>query len=1084
MNPPGGLPLPIAGLIRRAINAKSAKERHDTAYWAWEASVKLTVAAKPPQDPGPLARGSVGHWVHALELPEVKLSDRPLVDCCHLFADKPPGSASSLRSISPRDLLVLLPAYRNRVIGHGSTRDSKFYEIAADKLQTGLEAAWRNEIFWPDNARLVYVESVELDPDGARRARIIDLMGELGHVVDPRGTPGVPGEIRPGNLYLRKDRTFHSLHPWLLFHESESLERVYFFNSLGRTPQYLDYLSGEILRGQALRQRFLSVEEDVTALFAVSTEEREETDEAQTEDPKRVGDFHVLEKLGEGGMGVVHLASQKSLERLVAIKMLPEFLADNPVAVARFKQEIAALSRCEHPNVVKILSSGKARSTYFYAMEFVDGVDLARIHDALSTSPDFDRALSTASGSRPGEQEKGEAAVPHPPRDLDDVRPSPAVIRRLTTLFVDAARGMDHLHENGVIHRDLKPSNLMVTLSGQRIVIMDLGLAKVREASKSITLDRSQILGTLRYIPPEQLQRSLITLDHRADIYSLGATFYELITGQSIFTGETEAQLIEQVLLEVPPNPSRVNPAVPRDLATIIRKTTEKDPRLRYQDAGSLVADLDAVLQNRPISARPPTFLYLLKLALQRNKAVAATVAGALIVVLALLVFYGASQRQWARSEEKARKREESVSRELAYRLDISLSKNLLNERNSPPPLVPDSLPAFRKWIEPVEALVSKLEHYRRELEATGSSERSPQDRSELEGLIENIQKLADPHLPRARNELNIAAHLKEYSLDRAQAAWREAIADMAGLDIYRDVGEVKPQLGLVPIHRDPDSGLWEFWHVASGTRPRIDPESGKVILTRETGIILVLLPGGTFRSGSPKTEKYHQGREERLHRVTLAPFFIGKFEVTKGQWKRIMYADPSLYPPGKEMGGKVTTWLNPVECMTWLKGRNFMTRLSLQLPTEAQWEYACRAGTRNPYMWGNTPAHFEGKENLRDHTSAPNSPKPPLGVGPWDDGFLIHAPVGTFKPNRFGLHDMLGNVSEWTADAFSYDFPEDLGKPGDGRNTLATGRKKVFRGGSFFTEPRYARVAQRYRLGEITGNANIGLRVARALIR
>ncbi|MCP5069130.1 MAG: serine/threonine protein kinase, partial [bacterium] len=540
-------PLPVAGLRRRSHNAKSAKDLHDTAYYAWEVSVRIAVAASPPEDPMPLVRSSLGRWVDALDLEDRSFDDPDLAETYALITGEGRGRQARPKSVTARQLLEALPPYRNRIVGHGGVRSGEFYDRAGNILRRGIDAAWKEGVFLPISSRMLYVDSVEVGLDGRHRARVFDLTGEHPLVLDPSGTP-VPEGLVPERLYLRDGTTWRSLHPWLLYTAEDERERVLFFDTVRRThARYLDYASGEMLRGPALEAVFPGIVEDLQRVFGHW--KPTDLEEATEADANRLGDYVILDLLGEGGMGKVHLALQESVGRLVAVKTLPMEAANNPEAVARFRREVAALSRCEHPNVVKILTSGKARGTNYYAMEYVEGADLSHIAAALSQSPDdFDVAVRNAC-TKDGGSPEGDETTPVPATHtkatpIDEFTGDR--IRRVAAIFRDAARGLHHLHEKGVVHRDIKPANIVVTAHGHRPVVMDLGLATIADASQVITEDRSQLIGTLRYLPPEQLQRDLVQTDRRADIYSLGATLYELVTDRPFFDGQTAARLIEQ----------------------------------------------------------------------------------------------------------------------------------------------------------------------------------------------------------------------------------------------------------------------------------------------------------------------------------------------------------------------------------------------------------------------------------------------------------------------------------------------------------------------------------------------------------
>lgn len=650
------LPLPIAQLVVRARNAKDSKDRHDLAYFAWEASVRLAVAAAPPVDVSTLRVPSVGRWCAALEPPPTVSDSESLRRLHVLLTEEGHGRARRPARLSPRQLLDALPAYRNRVVGHGAVRSAGFYPPAAALLLDGLADAWRHGWFLPPGARVVFVESVEVGPDGQRRGRVFELMGLASMQCDPLAAEALSADVLPGRLYLKQGPAWTCLHPWLAHHEIDVRETVLFFNGLQRQAEVLDFVSGKVLRGAALREALPELADDLRGLFAHGAPVAAEQE--QSDDPHRVGDYRLLGKLGEGGMGVVYLAVQESLDRRVALKVLPPGLAHDEVALARFRREILALSRCEHPNVIKVFDSGTWRGTPFYVMEYVEGADLAEVAGALSDSADFSAAVTTAARAR---RAKRKELFP----DLPDVErpsvPTAAPRRRdrfrdLARLFADAARGLHHLHALGIVHRDVKPANLMVTTEDHRVVVMDLGLASVTDATRSLTRETSSVIGTLRYMAPEQLLVQRRAVDRRADVYSLGATAYELVADRPFFDGDSEARLMQQVLREEPVPVARANPGVPADLATVIGKAVAKNAQDRYDTALDLAEDLEAFLRGRPISARRPTLAYVARLWVRRHRAlVAVTMAAFLIVVATFAYSFVEVRRQRDEAEARAR---------------------------------------------------------------------------------------------------------------------------------------------------------------------------------------------------------------------------------------------------------------------------------------------------------------------------------------------------------------------------------------------------------------------------------------------
>ena len=1063
MDPWRQFPLPIARLALRSRNAKSPKDRHDTAYFALEVSVRLAVAAHPPQDAGVLRRASLGVWIGQMRAARRSLEAPGILRLYELLVREGTGQREKRRAIRPRELFDALAAYRNQVVGHGSTRLPEYYNEAASVLQQGLDAAWQEHLFLPQGGRLVWVEGAELDPEGKLLGRVLELTGSDARILDPAGT-ALPSGVRPRRLYLLEEGSFRSLHPWLVYQEGSAREReaLYCFNGLGRVASYLDYASGESLRGEELEEAFPGIAQEVGALFSGASA-AEAPEDHDNDDPNRFGDYLILGKLGEGGMGVVYLARQLSLGRRVALKMLHPSRSSDLTAVARFRREIHALSRCEHPNVVKILASGVARETWYYAMEFVDGADLARVSAALGHEESVDAAIESAwEGVRAERSElfQGVPQVAH--RSL--VSPEAAGRHeRLARLFHDAAMGVAHLHENGVLHRDIKPANLMVTHHDLRAVVMDLGLAAVDTASVTLTRDTSTILGTLRYLPPEQILRERGSVDQRSDVYSLGATFYELLGGQPLLNGETEAQLLHQVLHEEPKPLEKVDPGVPRDLTLIVRKALEKEPRMRYDSAQALAEDIQAFLEARPVSARPPTIGYLLKLWTRRNRRQAASIAASALLILVLTAWYVLSLMGALREKDAAVDRYTKLS-------DVFGAPAWIQEVVSLFPITPATIDSYETWLAREEDIASRRELYEARLEEPLREG----ERAEVERLISDIERLEGLR-PVIVERLELARSLPQRTQDHP--GWPGAIESIAASDAYGGL-RIEPQLGLIPLQQNPQSGLWEFWHVNSGARPHIaDPATGELLVTADSGIVLVLLPGGSFHMGTPLKDMAEGVTDEVFHQRELAPFFISKYETTQAQWERMFDWNPSAHQrfgEGEEAG---INSIHPVENVPWTNVVTFGERLDLRLPTEPEWEFACRAKTTTVFSFGSKADDLKRYANVLDKTHGGGGV---VDVAPWEDGYAVHAPVGTFLPNGFGLYDMHGNVSEWTADLYRADLSDPDSPPEEPP-------RRVWRGGawSFYRPPTYfCRSAYRTKTPDHFREQFLGCRMARDLER
>jgi tetratricopeptide (TPR) repeat protein len=351
-----------------------------------------------------------------------------------------------------------------------------------------------------------------------------------------------------------------------------------------------------------------------------------------------LGDFHVLGEVGRGGMGVVYEAEQVSLSRRVALKILPFASALQPRQVQRFKNEALAAAHLHHANIVPVYAVGCERGVHFYAMQFIPGHTLAGVVRTLRRQFGYDTEAenSTASSETAA---AGRIAGPAAPPAADVASLGKAYVRSVAGLILQAAEALEYAHQCGVVHRDVKPGNLMVDHNGH-VWVTDFGLASCqRPGIKAGLTAPGEMPGTLRYMSPEQALGPACGVDHRSDVYGLGATLYELLTLEPACPGETRHELILRLAAEEPRPPRRLNRAVPVDLETIVLKTLAKSPADRYLTARDLADDLRLFLEDRPIKARRPSRLERCKRWLRRRRGVArATAAAILVAVVALAV--------------------------------------------------------------------------------------------------------------------------------------------------------------------------------------------------------------------------------------------------------------------------------------------------------------------------------------------------------------------------------------------------------------------------------------------------------------
>jgi serine/threonine protein kinase/Tfp pilus assembly protein PilF len=352
-----------------------------------------------------------------------------------------------------------------------------------------------------------------------------------------------------------------------------------------------------------------------------------------------LGDFRIVREVGRGGMGIVYEAVQLSLGRRVALKVLPFAATMDPRQLARFKNEAQAAAGLHHTGIVPVYFVGVERGVHFYAMQFIDGRTLASvIHELRQAARHDARARPVADLTGPYTPPPGAGADQTPAQVALSTERSvrdPAYCRGVAQMGIQAAEALEHAHQLGVFHRDVKPANLMVDGRGH-VWITDFGLAHCQsQASLTMTGD---LVGTLRYMSPGQALAGRVPLDHRSDVYSLGATLYEMLTLEPAFAGTDRQELLRQVAFEEPRPPRRINRAVPAELETIVLKAMEKNPGERYATAQELADDLRRFLEDRPIRARRPSLLLRSRKWARRHRPLVGATA---VVLLALAVMLG-----------------------------------------------------------------------------------------------------------------------------------------------------------------------------------------------------------------------------------------------------------------------------------------------------------------------------------------------------------------------------------------------------------------------------------------------------------
>ncbi len=748
------LPLPLAQLYSRAHNAKSARDRHDLTYFLFEAAVRMAVAplvltylneiehgqprsAIVERGLLHLSRPSAGHWIGLLrELSRyfgerVDAATHPLghlwkqlsvarsdleggLNLYRRIKHGPDGPVANDTSMSLLGLLDALVPYRNKIIGHGGVRDAEFYESQIGPLlfpaANDLLSENVFDLLGPPGSRLVSITEIRMIDKGRFEIGLREVMGLQGERCPPLIVSDADrSNLAPNTLAVHwPGRAIPlRLDPLLQYRESELSDEMWFLNSIpsGRYIEYLNYANSKTEQNRALMADMATLLSRISGRTIDESELVRLGDQSQSESQamgiadlqplsptgRVVGDYEILAELGRGGMGIVYLARQLSLGRLLALKFLPPELQSNEVAVARFRREMRLLARCDDPRIIKIVSSGTLPDGQpFYAMEYVPGCDLEQVWQRLAQIPnptrelslsDWSQAIRSASNERrehaanrssaigtPSSEssDKKSSAVPSLPMNLPEwFRPLPELgevstevggyVRRMVQLVCDAAEAVATLHGQNLLHRDIKPTNLMITPDGSRVVLMDFGLAK-GDSTGLTRQGRGDFLGTMRYAAPEQLAAASVVVGKPADVRALGIVLWELLTRKRLFAeAEDLRTLAPRVLNDDVPLLRSIDPTFSRDLEAIIARATERRIADRIPDASTFASYLRMYLAGQPLPIRPPTLSELGWRWAKEHQQLVITAACSMALILATIATaFGLVDRARRRAETLA----------------------------------------------------------------------------------------------------------------------------------------------------------------------------------------------------------------------------------------------------------------------------------------------------------------------------------------------------------------------------------------------------------------------------------------------
>jgi formylglycine-generating enzyme required for sulfatase activity len=807
------------------------------------------------------------------------------------------------------------------------------------------------------------------------------------------------------------------------------------FAALGADSDALDSAE-EQLRAHYTPGAASAREEQLRALVARPFEER----------------YEVRGQLGRGGMGIVERAYDRVLQREVAAKRLRRSSAS---ALARFLGEARLVAALDHPGIVPVHDAGlDARGRPWFTMPLVSGTSLAVV-------------LALARDGQGGWSRE-----------------------RVLGVLQKACETVAFAHARGIVHRDLKPANVMVGAFGE-VLVLDWGLALLAERVPDAAPDSADarapregehrtragaFVGTPAYMPPEQAAAERAQVGPQSDVYAVGAILYHLLAGRAPYSElGPSSEAVARAVRSGPPVPLALQaPHAPAELIAICERAMARERGARYADMGELAADLRAFLEGRVVRAHDSGAWAELRKWVGRNRAL----AGALAVIV-LLVGLGLAAALVASSARRA----EIVRLADAQRLaDLEASVATLL------PARPERFAELERWIADAQALCARLPQHRRDLDvlrarASGANpDGSPRFSAEedawrfgaLTALVRELESFSatDGALTRLQARLGRARLAADESLVRHAADWDAARAAIAALRGPYHGLHLAEQFGLVPLGPDPESDLWLFADVSTGKLPA-RAASGALEIVSESALVFVLLPGGSARIGSLRPGSTAESgdplaREHEFpqREVELAPFFLSKYELTQAQWTRLSGSNPS-YLPIAAAAWPYTRALHPLDTISWEEGRRVLEQAGLELPTEAQWEYAARAGSTTPWWCGADPASLEGRVNGARRADATRETASVLGGA----------------PNAWGFHHILGNVAEWTRDVYVPGHGGVL-HPGDGEALGGQTSLRVVRGGSFLSSAAELRCAARDEQAAGTRSAWIGLRPARMLAR
>jgi formylglycine-generating enzyme required for sulfatase activity len=751
---------------------------------------------------------------------------------------------------------------------------------------------------------------------------------------------------------------------------------------------------------------------------------------------RRIGAYEITGLLGEGGMGAVYRGRRVDgeFDHDVALKLVRTGF-ETPFALDRFRLERQILASLRHPSIARLLDGGTViddtgRHIPYLVMEYVDG-------DPIST---YAKA-----------------------RDL--------TINDRLRLFLGVCDAVQYAHQQFVVHRDLKPANILVDTAG-RPRLLDFGIAKIlSDAAPGDTgsTETGHRLLTPDYASPEQIRGEPTTA--ATDVYALGAVLYELLSGAKAHQFQTlSAREVERVICETEPvkpsaaltpgsNQPRLHRVLRGDLDTIVLKAMHRDGSRRYQSVEQFAEDIRRHLGGLPVLARPDALGFRAGKFLARHRVATSVAVGVALTLVSALLFSMREERARAAEARRAEHRFQQV-RQLANHFLFDVDDALRD--------VPGTGNARRVLAQ---TSIDYLDSLWADLDAF-------QDEGLMLEIAVGLERLATMSGASADTSSGREDARENY---RRAIALRERLSKTRGRfdDNDRAIQSLRDKLAALdaPVQQKvaPPAAAAPS---AAAASLAVSPQEKNVVKAASAAPVLpsprvvdhagmARIPGGSFMMGSPETEEGRFASEGPATSVDVAAFWLDVHEVTVAEYSRFVQAHPQWrkenadlamagvdYLVGwSDLAGPASAQNHPVVSVSWFAAVAYCDSLGKRLPTEAEWEFAARAGTTTAYYWGDT----------WDPARAVAGVPEPQAVGQ------------AAHKNPWGLFDMLGNAFEWTATE-RRPYPYD---PGDGRETPSPTARRSIRGGAFSLPPKMVRVAVRDSLLPGFSSTVVGFRCA-----